>query len=166
MLNGAWRGRTPLALDKLAFGNYVVRVVSPGYDVAQEKITLSSAVASGNISVRLQRQRTAAATKPALPREQAPPARSTTPSAAPSTPARPTSPLTGSVYVDSRPRGAKVFIDGKEIGNTPIQIPEVRIGSHVIRLQLADHRIWSNSVSVSAGKESRVSGSLEPIVVK
>ena len=59
-----------------------------------------------------------------------------------------------------------MFINGKEIGNTPIQIPEVRIGSHVIRLQLADHRIWSNSVSVSAGKESRVTGSLEPIIVK
>jgi hypothetical protein len=57
-----------------------------------------------------------------------------------------------------------VFIDGKEIGSTPIQIPGVRIGSHVIRLQLADHRIWSNSVSVSAGRESRVTGSLEPIV--
>ena len=166
-LNGAWRGRTPLALDDLAFGNYVVRVVSPGYDVAREDITLSSAAATGNISVRLQRQRTAAATKPAPPpRQQAPPARSTTPSAAPSAPARPTSPLTGSIYVDSRPRGAKVFINGKEIGNTPIQIPEVRIGSHVIRLQLADHRIWSNSVSVSAGRESRVSGSLEPIIVK
>ena len=163
-LNGAWRGRTPLTLDALAFGNYEVRVVSPGYDVAREDVTLSSAAASGNISVRLQRQRTVAATKPAPPRQQAPPARSTTPSAAPSTPTRPTSPLTGSVYVDSRPRGAKVFIDGKEIGNTPIQIPEVRIGSHVIRLQLADHRIWANSVSVSAGKESRVSGSLEPIV--
>jgi hypothetical protein len=165
-LNGAWRGRTPLTLDDLAFGNYVVRVVSPGYDVAREEITLSSAAASSNISLRLQRQRTAAATKPAPPRQQAPPARSTTPSAAPSTPARPTSPLTGSIYVDSRPRGAKVFIDGKEIGNTPIQIPEVRIGSHVIRLQLADHRIWSNSVSVSAGQESRVTGSLEPIIVR
>jgi hypothetical protein len=73
-------------------------------------------------------------------------------------------PLTGSIYVDSRPRGARVFLDGKEIGTTPVQIPDVRIGSHVVRLQLADHRVWSNSVSVSAGKESRVTGSLEPIV--
>jgi hypothetical protein len=163
-VNGEWRGRTPLALDDLAFGNYEVRVVSPGYDVAREEITLSSAAASRNVSVRLQRQRAAAA-KPAPPtRSQAPPARSATPSPVPPAPSRPSSPLTGSVYVDSRPRGAKVFIDGKEIGSTPIQIPEVRIGSHVIRLQLADHRIWSNSVSVSAGRESRVTGSLEPIV--
>ena len=171
-LNGAWRGRTPLALDDLAFGDYVVRVVSPGYDVAREEVTLSSGAASQNIAVRLQRQKTAAA-KPASPapttppaRTQTPPARSATPPPPPTTPGRTTSPLTGSVYVDSRPRGAKVFIDGKEIGITPVQIPEVRIGSHVIRLQLADHRIWSNSVSVSAGKESRVSGSLEPIIVR
>ena len=159
-------------LDDLAFGDYVVRVVSPGYDVAREEVTLSSGAASQNIAVRLQRQKTAAA-KPASPapttppaRTQTPPARSATPPPPPTTPGRTTSPLTGSVYVDSRPRGAKVFIDGKEIGITPVQIPEVRIGSHVIRLQLADHRIWSNSVSVSAGKESRVTGSLEPIIVK
>jgi hypothetical protein len=148
-----------LTVDDLAFGKYVVRVVSPGYDVAREEITLSPSAASRNVSIKLQRpQRTAAAAKPSAPapRPAAPPA------APPSAASK--APLTGSIYVDSRPRGARVFVDGKEIGTTPVQIPGVRIGSHVVRLQLADHRIWSNSVSVSAGQESRVTGSLEPIV--
>jgi serine/threonine protein kinase len=157
-LNGRWRGRTPLTLDDLAFGNYTVRVVSPGYDVAREEITLSSSAASRNLSVKLQRPQRVTAAKPSTP-----PSRPAAPAAAPPTAAS-KSPLTGSIYVDSRPRGARVFIDGKEIGTTPVQIPGIRIGSHVVRLQLADHRIWSNSVSVSAGQESRVTGSLEPIV--
>src|SRR6185503_9302326 len=30
-IDGKWRGRTPLTLDDLPFGTYVVRVVQPGY---------------------------------------------------------------------------------------------------------------------------------------
>jgi hypothetical protein len=145
-VNGKWSGRTPLTLSKQAFGDYVVRVVAPGHVVAREEFKLSSTDASRSISVRLQRQ----------PRPSPPPA-------ARGSAARPAAALTGSVFVDSRPRGARVFVDGKEIGTTPMRIPDVNIGSHVIRLELADHRIWSNSVRVTAGQESRVTGSLEPI---
>ena len=33
MINGKWSGRTPLTVDDLKFGKYVVRVVEPGYEV-------------------------------------------------------------------------------------------------------------------------------------
>ena len=42
-VNKKWRGRTPLTLDNLPFGAYVVRVVQPGYLVARDEFTLSSA---------------------------------------------------------------------------------------------------------------------------
>jgi hypothetical protein len=67
------------------------------------------------------------------------------------------------VFVDSRPRGATVSIDGKEYGKTPIRIPDIPIGSHVVRLELADHRFWTTSIRVTAGKDTPVTGSLEPI---
>jgi hypothetical protein len=149
-VNGRWRGRTPLPLENLAFGDYVVRVVSPGHEVAREEFTLSATNASRTISVRLERQRRAAAPSPAR-------------GAAVPSAAKPSAPFTGSVFVDSRPRGARVFVDGKEVGTTPLRLAEVGIGSHVVRLELPDHRIWSNSVRVAAGAESRVTGSLEPI---
>jgi hypothetical protein len=71
--------------------------------------------------------------------------------------------FTGSIYVDSRPRGARVFIDGKQVGTTPMRIPELGIGSHVVRIELPDHRTWTTSTRVAAGQETRVTGSLERI---
>ena len=65
---------------------------------------------------------------------------------------------TGSIYVDSRPRGARVSIDGKPVGVTPLRVGEVRIGSHVVRLELPDHRLWSTTTRVTAGQEQRVTG--------
>jgi hypothetical protein len=67
------------------------------------------------------------------------------------------------VYVDSRPRGAKVFIDGKAVGVTPLSVPDIAIGSHVVRLELPDHRIWSSATRVVSGETVRVTGSLERI---
>jgi hypothetical protein len=47
------------------------------------------------------------------------------------------------------------------VGTTPISIPDVAIGSHVVRLELSEHRSWSAVTRVSAGKQERVTGSLE-----
>jgi hypothetical protein len=70
---------------------------------------------------------------------------------------------TGAVYVDSRPRGARVSIDGRFVGVTPVRVPDIRIGTHVVRLELPDYRIWSSTATVTAGQEQRVTGSLERI---
>ena len=70
---------------------------------------------------------------------------------------------TGTIYVDSRPRGARVLIDGKFMGTTPVRIPDIGIGSHVVRLQLAEHGDWTTSTRVASGQEVRVTGSLERI---
>ena len=42
----------------------------------------------------------------------------------------------GSLFVASNPPGARVFIDGRSFGTTPARIPDVPIGSHVVRLEL------------------------------
>jgi hypothetical protein len=43
-----------------------------------------------------------------------------------------------------------------------LRIGEVPIGSHVVRLELPDHRAWTGTATVVSGKEARVTGSLEP----
>lgn len=148
-VDGRWRGRTPLTLDDLRFRSYRVRVVEPGFGVASEEVALSRTAPSRTLSFRLQRN----ATQPA-------PASRTAPAIQ-----KPASPqtYTGSIVVDSRPQGARVFLDGKLVGTTPFRIADVPVGSHVVRLQLDDHRIWSTSTRVVAGQESKVSGSLERI---
>ena len=146
-INGTWRGRTPLTLDRQPFGRYAVRLVLPGYDVARHDVTLSARETTQEVRGRLTR---AAAPAPAR-----------TP--APSAPARPggASVFTGSLYVDSRPRGATVFVDGKNVGQTPLSIPEIAIGAHVVRLELAGKQTWTASTRVVAGETARVTGSLE-----
>jgi hypothetical protein len=151
-LNGKWRGRTPLTIEDLALTRYDIRVVQQGFEPARQTVSLTNDTPERSLSLRLERTaRATAASRPAA----APPARQQDSII--------TSKYPGSVYVDSRPRGAKVSIDGREVGVTPLRVADVRIGSHVVRLELPDHRIWSSTATVAAGQESRVTGSLERI---
>ena len=147
VVNGRWRGRTPLNLDKLAFGKYVVRVVQPGFVTAQESLLLSSEGPIRTVAVTLNRQQpTRQAARPA-----------------PTASAPASGGFTGSIYVDSRPRGARVYVDNRAVGNTPLSIPDLPVGSHVVRLELPDHRTWSSSTRVTVGETVKVSGSLERV---
>jgi len=153
-IDGKWRGRTPLTLDDLPFGTYVVRVVQPGYRIAREEVRLSAASASHTFAARLEAEPRPA---PAVP---APPPQRTVPPPGPAA-GNATDSYTGSIYVDSRPRGATVFIDGRSVGQTPLSLPGVPIGSHVVKIEMAGKQPWSSTTRVTAGVMSRVTGSLE-----
>ncbi len=154
MVNEKWRGRTPLTLDKLPLGKYTVRVVQPGFVASNEDVALTSHQPMRTVSVRLQPVSARAAAPPASTARRATTARPT--------PSREQG-FAGTIFVDSRPRGATVLIDGKAVGTTPASIPDIPIGSHVVRLELADHRAWTTSTRVAAGEQARVTGSLERI---
>jgi PEGA domain/Protein kinase domain len=147
-INSQWKGRTPLTVDRLAPGGYQVRVVQPGFVTGREDVTLSADEPTRTLTFQLQ---------PVPAPAPAAAARGSrgTQGAAGSTE------LTGSLTIDSRPRGAKVFVDGRLVGTTPAQLPQIAIGSHVVRLELAEHRVWSTTTQVVAGREARVAGSLE-----
>jgi hypothetical protein len=150
-VNGKWRGRTPLTIDDLPFGTYALRIVQPGYTVARQVVTLTKAQPSRTVNFHLQRPEVAA---PA-------PAPAASQAARGAAPARDR--FSGSLFVASNPPGARVFVDGRPFGTAPARIPEVPIGSHVVRLELPSHRAWTTSIRVAAGQETRVAGSLEPI---
>jgi hypothetical protein len=146
-VNGRWRGRTPLTLDDLRFGPYTVRVVRTGFLVAREDFRLSAGEPARTMSVQLRRS-----ASPPQPRQSSMPPPSAAQAAG-----------VGSIYVDSRPRGARVFIDDRAIGVTPLRLGDVAAGSHRVRLELADHRTWTSTTPVVAGREARVTASLDPI---
>ncbi len=157
-INGKWSGRTPLTVDDLKFGKYVVRVVQPGFEVARKEVALSSSAPSGTFDTTLRPAKAPArAPAPEAKAAQAPPP------ASPASSARPPAATTGEIYVDSRPRGARVFIDGKEVGVTPLQLTAQPPGRRVVRLELADHQPWTETRTVVAGELARVTGSLERI---
>jgi serine/threonine protein kinase len=167
VVDGVWRGRTPLTLPDLRFGRHTVRVAERGYGAESRVITLSAEQNRQEIELRL--AATPTSTTGSARRGKAPAptrARTSTPP-----PARPTaqsstsaiSRYTGSLYVDSRPRGARVFIDGRPVGVTPLQLPDVAVGSHVVRMELEKHRTWASSTRVVAGETMKVTGSLEQV---
>jgi hypothetical protein len=141
-VNGKWRGRTPLTIDELPFGNYVVRVVQPGYRVAHDEFTLAKRTPAHTYTARLERssQGTPVGEPPATQERAG---------------------ITGSLYVDSNPRGATVLLDGRSVGQTPLRLGDVAVGSHTVRLELAGKKVWSSSTHVTPGETARVTGSLE-----
>jgi hypothetical protein len=117
-----------------------------GYITEQRRVTLSARQPSQTVDVTLKRT--------------APPATTSARSSAPA------ERFVGTLVVESRPAGAKVFVDGKGMGVTPVTIPEVRVGSHVVRLEMVGHRRWSTSIRVVAGERERVAASLEEEAVQ
>lgn len=132
MISGRARGTTPATVRDLPFGTYNVTVSREGYRPRIARVTLSRTVPARDITVELRR-------------------------AAPLAPAA----STGSLYIDTRPSGAQVTIDGRLMGTTPMRVPDVAPGSHTIRLDLAGHKSMTTTVVVRAGQQVPVRVSLE-----
>ena len=168
MVDGTWRGRTPLTVDKLRLGSHEVRIVQTDYAVARQSVDLTAKAPARTLSFRLER-----AGAPVAPSTSAKAPASASPVASRSTRPAPLPPVApeprtesrgpGSLYVDSRPRGAAVFLDGRQVGVTPATIPDVASGPHVVRIELLDHRPWTAKSQVLSGQQTRVTGSLERI---
>jgi serine/threonine protein kinase len=147
-VNGVWSGRTPLTLERRPFGDYVVRIVEPGYEVARETFKLSAGASAKTIEVTL---------KPAAGAK--PPAQRSSTAEAP----KPGAAAIGGLFIDSRPQGAKVILNGKPAGVTPLRLNEQPVGAYEVRLELADHQAWTATARVVGGETARVTGSMERI---
>ena len=69
----------------------------------------------------------------------------------------------GSIEVESRPSDAAVALDGAIVGRTPLSIPNVAEGTHVVGIELPGFSRWATSVQVNRGEQARVGASLSPI---
>ncbi|OFV92189.1 MAG: hypothetical protein A3H95_15280 [Acidobacteria bacterium RIFCSPLOWO2_02_FULL_64_15] len=72
-------------------------------------------------------------------------AAATTPSAA----------QTGRLVVRSSPAGARVFVDGKDVGQTPVTIRDLARGSHRVRLSRDGYTTTERRVSITSDQLSR-----------
>jgi serine/threonine protein kinase len=136
LVDGRPHGQTPVTLSSVALGRRTVEVARSGYVPYETVVTLTSDASARTLSVRLQ---------PGLP---------TTTGSAPA-------PGMGSILVDSRPQAARVLIDGRFVGTTPLRLPEVAVGRHVVSLERAGYGTFSTSVAVRAGEQARVTARLE-----
>ena len=71
-------------------------------------------------------------------------------------------PSAGSLEVDSRPRGARVVVDGRAVGQTPLKVSAMSPGDHRVLIELTGHRRVTSTVKVVAGEQTRLAVSLEP----
>jgi serine/threonine protein kinase len=131
-IDGRLRGETPVTVRDLGLGPHTIQIARPGHVPWTQRVTLTVASPSRLVAATL---------RPGL-----------------DAPVR----ISGSIYVDSRPRGARVRIDGRFVGTTPFRISGMAAGRHDLRFELDGYRPATTAVSVGAGRESRAAVTLEP----
>jgi hypothetical protein len=61
---------------------------------------------------------------------------------------------TGSVSIESQPKDANIYLDGKYAGTTPERIQSIIPGTHEIKVKMDEYDAWSETVNIEAGKEN------------
>jgi serine/threonine-protein kinase len=136
-IDGRLLGGTPVTARNLPFGSYTVQVARPGYVPARTSVTLTAAAPTQSLRLSLE---------PGLPQPGAPP-----PPAGPP----------GAIDVDSRPRGARVSIDGRFVGNAPLRLADLEPGTHALTVEMSGYTGASRRVEVEPGGVSRLVVDLE-----
>lgn len=72
----------------------------------------------------------------------------------------PNTPSTGTLYVQSSPANARVYVDGTYYGLTPHNIPGLSPGSHSVLVQRSGYQDWSSTAQVSSGGTTTVTANL------
>jgi len=67
----------------------------------------------------------------------------------------------GSLVVNSRPSGARVFLNGRSVGETPLVLRNQPAGSRAVRVALDGYEPWSSAVQVIADTETRLRAELK-----
>jgi len=130
-IDGTLAGTTPTTLEDVPFGVHQLQVARPGYVPAVERVELDQAASTRTITVTLLRGEPS------------------------------TGPTTGSLEVDSRPRGATVLVDGRRVGTTPTRLADVTAGNHDVRIELPGYRTVRAEVTVERGRTARLAVTLE-----
>ena len=67
----------------------------------------------------------------------------------------------GSINVNSNPSNAAIYIDGKNVGNTPETITDLISGMHLVEVRMEGFETWCDNVNIDPGKEIAVSAKLQ-----
>lgn len=67
----------------------------------------------------------------------------------------------GALVIESEPAGATAFVNQQSVGETPIVLKGLRVGSYVVRVESDGYRRWSKAVTVSTIHETRVTATLQ-----
>ena len=65
-------------------------------------------------------------------------------------------PITGYLFVNSNPAGAKITIDGQDYGITPRNISDLLIGRHRVEVSMTNRKTETREVDIQEGKQETV----------
>ncbi len=139
LVNGTSRGRTPLALRELALGSYTIRIARSGYTPEERTLQITARRPTASATVNLRRVASAASSSDAGTVGQGP----------------------GELNVQSRPAGARVFVNERLAGSTPLAISDLPAGSATVRIEMDGYQPWVTTVRIGAGEQTKVAASLE-----
>lgn len=66
-------------------------------------------------------------------------------------------PIVGNLYVSTNPSGATITVDGRNVGVTPKIVSDLLIGSHSVRIMLANHKTESKTIEIKEGQTEELS---------
>lgn len=72
----------------------------------------------------------------------------------------PPTPIYGTLNVESTPNFAKIFIDGKSMGETPNFFPEILIGQHKLKLTKDGYSDFNETVTIVKGERKEVKATM------
>ncbi|NJE29444.1 PEGA domain-containing protein [Thermococcus sp. 18S1] len=70
---------------------------------------------------------------------------------------------TGYLSVNSSPSGAKVYLDGRYIGTTPLESYMLPPGEYTLKIVADNHETYSRNVSIEEGKKVTIRANLTPL---
>jgi len=139
IVNGEARGKTPLAVRDLPLGSYTIHLARNGYAEEDRRVRLTAKRPAASLIVELKPAHTAAVGHVPIARIES----------------------RGSLSVQSRPAGARVFVNGRPSGATPLTVPGVPAASATVRIEKDGYATWTTTVQVKAGQETVVTASLD-----
>lgn len=149
-IDGHRKGETPLTVE-VPLGKHDVQVARSGYVPKTQRIELSKKSAAQTVRVTLQRGPGEATGFDKTVAPTGPPAAGNRSSGSAST---------GSADVDSNPRGARVSVDGKFVGISPLRVSDLSPGEHRVQFDLAGHKSVTSTVNIVGGDVKRVTVTL------
>ncbi len=69
--------------------------------------------------------------------------------------------MSGRLIIKSTPRGAKIAVDGKEVGVTPFEVAGLNAGAHTVTLTLEGYDPYEEAVDLKPNADANVAASLK-----
>jgi hypothetical protein len=144
-LDGEEMGETPLEVEGLMAKKYSVRIDLGGYEPVDHEISLTEGIGR-KLTISL--VKSSGETSPPAPLIPAPSPPTLTPTPAPETSEGP--PQMCSIFVNTQPAGAKIYVNGKHFGTSPKYV-ELPPGEHSIVIIKEFYRPAEKKVIVREG---------------